>query len=72
MLEKISGSPAILAVKRSASGAPDVNQRSPLCTGYKHSSNGSILALKIMEAIAWSSKEEYQWTHKKDIKEGEN
>ena len=60
-----SGLAAMLAVKRSAGVAPEVNLRNS-AQARKHASE-STLALKPRADVTISPKQGYQWPHKKDM-----
>ena len=60
-----SGSAAMLAIKRLAGVAPEVNLRNSM-QARKHASE-STLALKPRADVTRSSKQGYQWPHKKDM-----
>ena len=60
-----SGLAAMLAVKRSAGVAPEVNLRNS-AQARKHASE-STLALKPRADVTRSPKQGYQWPHKKDM-----
>ena len=60
-----SGPAAMLAVKRLAGVAPEVNLRNS-AQARKHASE-STLALKPKADITRSPKQGYQWPHKKDM-----
>ena len=61
-----NGSAAILAVKRSASTAPEVNLKIPLNVGNEGHNQG-VLPLKPKEDVARSPKQGHQCPHKKGL-----
>ena len=56
---------AMLAAKRSAGVAPEVNLRHPLCAG-EEAHKRRIHPLKLRAEVIRSLKQGYQWPHKKD------
>ena len=55
----------MLATKRSAVVAAEVNLRNLLCTGDKACKRANALALKPRVDITGSPKQGYQWPHKR-------
>ena len=58
---------AMLATKRSAGVAPEVNLRECITCTPPPSANKAALALKPRGEVTRSPKQGYQWPHKKDL-----
>ena len=65
-------SAVMLAIKRSAGVAPEVNLRISLHAGKEASKQGIHPGLKIRVDITRNPRQEYQWPHKKGLMSSKN
>ena len=67
MCKSVDQKAAVLAIKRSASVAQEVNAGNPLQVCEKAHKLGIHPYLKLMEDDTRSPQQEYQWLHKKNL-----